>query len=271
MKAAAPPLSAEIALILKLTGSILILGTIVDCLLLTVPPNFMDSDWLASLIREWVSRGVLPLLGLAVLLLGVWITPITAAEEPAQSSKKKGGQSWVSGAIGLAMSLGILFVLMAPLYFNSSRLTSASATRQINEQAAQAQQQLNADLAQRKAQVNAFLSNPEQTAQLQTELTNPQLSDSEKEQLQELQDLLKQTQSNPKVLDQRIAEARKSATEQIQQQQQQARDQLITNTRKLRIHTILTSLLLAIGYLTIAWTGVQSPQPKRTRLKAKTR
>lgn len=271
MKAAAPPLSAELALILKLTGSILILGTLVDCLLLTVPPNFMNSNWLESLIREWVSRGILPLLGLAVLLLGVWITPLKAAEESAQSSKKKGGQRWVTGAIALAMSLGILFLLMAPLYFNSSRLSSAAATRQINDQAAQAQQQLNAELTQRRVQVDAFLSDPEQTAQLQAELANPQLSDSEKAQLQQLQDLLKQTQNNPKALDQKIAEARKAATEQIQQQQQQARDQFVTNTRKLRIHTILTSLLLAIGYLTIAWTGVQSPQPKRTRLQAKTR
>ncbi|HEY9699739.1 MAG TPA: HpsJ family protein [Trichocoleus sp.] len=265
MKADASPLSAYIARILKLTGSILILGTIVDCLLLMIPPNFMDNEWLSSLIREWVNRGVLPLIGVAVLLLGVWAAP----HQKETSGKKKPGQGWVTGAIGLAMSLGILFLLAAPLYFNSSRLASADATRQINDQAAQAQQQLNTQLAQRQAQVKALLSNPEQVDQLQTALANASSSGDQKAELQQIQDLLKQAQNDPKVIDQQVATARQAGTEQIQQQQQQARDQLTLNTRKLRIHTILTSLLLAIGYLLVAWTGISSPKPKLTRQKAR--
>ena len=61
-------------------GLVLIVGTLLDYLMLMLPPNFGDSAWLASLIKDYVSRGTVPLLGIALLVLGVWLRPECKSE-----------------------------------------------------------------------------------------------------------------------------------------------------------------------------------------------
>jgi murein L,D-transpeptidase YcbB/YkuD len=161
-----------------------------------------------------------------------------------------------------------LFTLLIPLYFNSSRLASAAATREINEQAKQAEQQLNEQLTERREQINLLLSDSAQRQELEAQLEDSAQSPFSPEQrteLQQLLDLVQRVQETPKLLEQELTQAQQEGIQQIKTQQQQERDQMIAETRKLRIHTILTALTLAIGYGVIAWTGMSVPQKRQVR------
>jgi ABC-type multidrug transport system fused ATPase/permease subunit len=244
------------ALILKVVGVVLILGTLLDYVVLAVPPDFSNSEWFANLINEWVSRAAVPLLGLALLFLGVRF----------DRNSEAGFKGLPVVAIGLSALLGIVFLILAPLYFNSSRLTSAAQTRQINEQAAQAERQLNNLLAQQRARVSAIVSNEDQLARLQQQLDSLDLSEEQQAQLKQIRATLDKVKSDPKALDQEVAKARTEGINQIKQKQTEALDELQSELRRNRLHTTLSSLIFSVGYLLIAWIGLggaKAPARKR--------
>ncbi|MBW4657766.1 MAG: HpsJ family protein [Drouetiella hepatica Uher 2000/2452] len=252
------------ALILKLTGVILILGVLLDYVVLSFPPNFNNFDWLVGLINEWVGRGTVPLLGVAFIVFGTWIDR-TSGHSPADRS------ALMTGALVLSLLLGIIFLLFVPLHFNSSRLSSAASTRQINDQAAQAQQQLEATLAQQKAKVTALLANPQQVAQLQQQLDSAEIPADQQAQLQQLKDTLQKVKADPKVLDQEVDKARSQGMSQIQQQQQQQLDQVQGQMRNSRNQATLNSFLLSIGYFIVAATGLGTARAGRVKSSRRSR
>lgn len=254
-----------IALILKVAGLLLVLGVLVDFVMLMIPPNFLDSEWLSNLISEWVGRGTIPLIGLALILFGAWVGQ---KQVPGQSPKS--GQGWVSWALLLSGVLGVLFLLLSPVYFRSNQLASAAETRQINEAAASAESQLNSELELRRSQVSALVTNQELADQLRQQLQNlEQLSSEEQAFLQEVQTTLDQVQDDPNALDQKVEEARQEGLSRIQQQQQQAIAEATADLRKSRIRVTLNSLLLAAGYLAIAASGLGQRAPKSARAKVR--
>lgn len=254
------------ALILKAAGVILILGTLVDYIMLMVPPNFLDSEWLASLIGDWVARGAVPLLGLSLLFLGVWF-------ESDSGRSKTGTKGLPSLALVASALLGLTFLILAPLYFNSSRLVSATQTRQINQQAELYRGQLATLLEQQKARVDAIVSNEDQFAELQNQLNNLDLSDEQQNQLRQIKSTLDKVKSDPKALDQEVEKARTEGLNQIETQQQEALSKVQAELRRDRFRITVSSLLFSVGYLAIAWIGLissKSPAPsKRKSRKAK--
>lgn len=267
MKAATQsPWLSFISLALKLAGLVLILGALVDFIVLAVPPNFTNSSWLANVISEWVGRANIPLMGLALILLGIWIGQGAGGEGIAG----KPSRNWLIGALVLSGLLGIFFLLLAPVYFRSSQLASAAETRQINQQAAAAETQLNSQLELQRNQVSAVLSNQELLEQLQQQMQNAsQLSDQEQSFLQQVQSILEEVKNDPDALDQKVEEARQQGMQQIKAQQQQAIDNLTGEMKKSRARITLSSLLLAIGYLIVAGSGLgavgQAQAKGRTR------
>lgn len=252
------------ALILKVAGIVLILVTLVDYILLAIPPDFLNSEWLAALISSWVGRGTVPLLGLAIFFLGVWFEQRYTSSS---SANRFGRLSTL--AFALSALLGIMFLVLAPLYFNSSRLTSAAQTRQINQQAAEAESQLDALLEQQRNRVSAIVSNKEQLAQLEQQLNTLDLPADQQAQLEQVRTTLEKVKSDPKALDQEVATARTKGLKQIQDKQKAALDKLQSGLRRDRIHTTLSSLIFAIGYLVIAWTGLSSGSAKVSRVKSR--
>lgn len=274
MKAALSP-TAYAAMSLKLVGGLMIVGSIVDCLLLMVPPNFLDQVWLSALIRDWILRGTVPLIGFALLLLGSWAEVTAGSMAPKRSGhKQKSAQSRSTTiAVFLALCYSILFVLLIPLYFNSSRLASAVETRQMNEQAAEAQQELSDRLNERREQINLLLSDNSRRRELQAQVKNAdannplqtQFSAEQRTELQQMLELAERVANNPSVLEQELGKARQAGLEQIKAQQQQEWNRITAATRRLRIHTIVMALLLSIGYGTIAWTGMNTSQHRSVR------
>lgn len=244
---------AYTALILKLAGLLLILGVAVDFIVLMIPANFLDSNWLSNLLSEWVGRGTIPLIGLALILFGFWVEQRHESTLRGQATNR-GGWFWTFALSGF---LGLLFLILAPVYFRSNQLASASITREINEAAASAENQLDSELELRRNQVSALVGNQELAAQLQQQLqAADQLSSEEQAFLQEVQDTLEQVKDDPNVLDQKVEEARQQGLARIQEEQQQAITERTGSLRQSRIRVTLNSVLLAVGYLLIAVQGM---------------
>lgn len=261
-----------ISLALKLAGLVLILGVLVDFIVIVIPPNFTDSQWLTNLISEWVGRANIPLMGLALIVFGIWIGQGAGTD----AANEKSSSSWLVWSLVLSALLGITFLLLAPVYFRSSQLASAAETRQINQQAAAAEGQLDSQLELQRNQVSAVLSNQELLDQLQQRMdTASQLSEQEQTFLQQVQEILQEVKNDPDALDQKVEEARQQGMQQIQAEQQKAIDNLTNEMRKSRIRITLSSIVLAIGYFIVAGSGLsaarQSNPKAKTRTKAKSK
>lgn len=268
MKADVQPTFASFASFsLKLAGLLLISGVLVDYFVLIIPPNFLNSAWLANLISEWVGRGTIPLIGLALILFGVWVGQNGGAE-----SRHSADRGWLQLSLIVAGVLGVIFLLSAPIYFRSNQLASAAETRQINEAAAAAEQQLNAQLEAQREQVSAVVSNQELLDRVQQQLqasASGDLPDEQQTFLQELQETIDQVKDDPDALNQRVEEARQQGLSRIQEEQQQELEKLTRDLRKSRIRITLNSLLLAIGYFIILLSGVGTPGSSKPKSKAK--
>jgi hypothetical protein len=265
MKALLQPNSygALIALCLKLTGIILILIALIDLIFAAVPPDFLNPDWLSNLLAQWVGQGIGPMMGLAVLFLGIWLGAQQGDRLPLRL---------LNTSLMVCGLLGVLFLLLVPLHFNSSRLASAAATRTLNQEALAAEQDLKQQLSQRRELARALLADPARQAELKRQLEQDDLSESQRAQLQTVKAAVDRLQADPKRLDQDIEAAFQEGMSQIQAQQQAAQNQFTGEMRELRLRVSLTSLLLSAGYLSIAWTGFglgKQRQPKMRRARAK--
>jgi hypothetical protein len=252
--------SSNVPHLLKLTGLILILGIIVDYLTLAFPPNFLDNEWLANLIDQFVGRGVVPLIGLALLFWGMLMD---------DSINQGAARRLLTPAVLLAAGFGVMFLLFTPLYFNSNRLVSAASSQAINQEAETAAQQLDRQLTMRQGQVNALISNREQAAKLDAELQNAQVTSADKAQLQELKETLDRVKNDPKLLASEVAKARAVGIEQIEARQGQAKLNLQEEMRRARLRITSISFILAVGYLMVSWTGFGVMKGNQTYLPAK--
>jgi hypothetical protein len=237
--------SSSIALFLKLAGLALILGIVIDYLTLATPPNFLNNEWLSNLIDQFVGRGVVSLLGLALLFLGVWV----------DETEGRSAQKLMAPAVVLAIGFGLMFLLFTPLYFNSNRLVSAATTQKINQEAENAAQALDRQLAMRQGQVNALIGNEEQLAALKADLANEQINPDDRAVLQELKETLDRVKRDPKLLQQEVLKAREAGIKAIKERQEAAKASLQDDLRGARLRITSISFVLAIGYLIIGWTG----------------
>ncbi|MEM8602506.1 MAG: HpsJ family protein [Cyanobacteria bacterium P01_H01_bin.121] len=225
-----------IALALKSIGLAMVAISIFDFLLLAWPPVGPDINWLewrVSVLSQVIDRGVIPLLGLAIISLGVWIS-----SQCGQKGLFTGGLLLV--ALGLSAILGLTCLGLAGYHVREVRLASAAATREINEQAQTAEAQLDTRLNQEVEALGALL----ESGQVPPQLDNPQL-----------EDLLAAYEQNPQVLEQRQELARNQALSQIRQEQLVARQETQQQFRQSMFRIPVSGVLLATGYLILAWFG----------------
>ncbi|MCU0565513.1 MAG: HpsJ family protein [Oculatellaceae cyanobacterium Prado106] len=260
-----------VALFLKIVGAILIVGILVDYSTLALPPDFLNNSWVANLIDQFVGRGVVPLLGFALVFLGIGV----GQEFSAKGRAGKGDRTLILTSTCIALFLGLMFLVFTPLYFRSSQLVSASSSREINDQALNAENQLNQQLGMRRGQVSLLMGDEDRMAELRDELRSDRLSPQDKAQLQDLQETITRLKGDPKLLEEEVEKARQSGIEQIKARQDQAQEQLRTEMRRARLRITSISFLLAIGYLIIGWNtfsttrNSESPQAKSRKPKAK--
>jgi len=246
MIATRPNNAAPIALALKVVGSILLAIAVIDYLVLLFPLELGEPQWRFQLSSQVVDRGVLPLLGVAILGLSIWIEQLSELSE-------KGVIKPVLMVASAAMSL--LFFIMGPMHFIDAGQASAAATRQVNDRTDQAEVQLDARLQQERAQINAVISDPSQLQDLERQLTSDELPDDAKERLTVIKDNLNRFKDDPSLLEEQQENTRNRALAAIRSNGLEENNRVALEFRKSRLRVPLSSVMLAGAFMFIFWTG----------------
>ena len=246
---------------LKVAGGVMILSALLDFIVLTFPTQISNPGWLINLATQLVDRGIVPMVGIALLLAGYWISSASAG--PQESPKKiLDLRLW---ALLLACLLGLIYLLLFPIHLNNVYRVQNQRLEQISQQAEEAEQELEATIQseefqnrieQRKTQLKAQITDLLQNeGRLQEAIANNELPP-------QVQDLLERAKTDPAVIDQFLDEQASELPNQllgrIRNRKEELEDNTSTTTFKSSLQTGINSLLLAIGYVTIGGTGLKS-------------
>ncbi|MEM0981332.1 MAG: HpsJ family protein [Cyanobacteria bacterium P01_H01_bin.58] len=234
------------AIALKLVGIVTILSSLLDFVILLVPPDFTNQQWLLNLTTNIVDRGIVPLVGIALLLAGYWIERT--------SGKGQSGNLLIDlrfWACAIASFLGIVYLLTTFLHVNTVRMSTREALAQVEREANQAttqlEERLTAEVNQQQSQLQLLF---QQEETLQSAIESGQIP----EQVLDFRD-------DPAALDdflsQRVGEARQRIETEIGTRREEARGQIREEAIKSALRIATSSILLTIGYVVVGWTGLR--------------
>lgn len=256
--------SSVAARTLKVVGIILILSALLDCIVLSLPgetSDMINRGWQLAAATQIVDRGIIPLMGIALLMTGFWVDSSSGVSIERRNV-------WVDlrfWALLISSLLGLIYLLLVPVHLNNTRLELKDALAQVDQEAGQAEGQLEGQIkseqfkaqveqlkSQRRSQIGALLQDD---AKLQQALKSPDVP-------KELKAVLQESKNDPKALDkfleQQAQELPNQARNEIRTRKQQKEKELRTRSRNSSLQTGISSLLLAIGYITVGWTGLRS-------------
>jgi hypothetical protein len=249
------------ALALKIAGIIFIISSLLDYFVLAYPFKPLDPRWQISFTTDIVDRGIVPMVGMCLLLIGYWIEGSRGA---GVAAPRESGSIIKLPVFILASLLGLMFLLLVPLHLNNMRIVSADTLEQIDKGATQAQQRLTAEINNLKES----LKDPKRVEQLDLriqqinqiinsgQVNGQQLS---QEQLQEAQNTknalenLRKLRGNPKAEEEFINQLQNRLASQKLERETLARKEAF----KQGFRTGMSSLLLAGGYMAIGWLGLK--------------
>lgn len=251
------------ARILKIVGIILIVSFLLDCLVMLFPASFLDRQWQMGLTSRLVDRGIIPMVGLAFLFAGFGIESNAGLANP----NRKIFSDIKFWALLFSSLLGLLFLLLFPLHLNNISLDRTQKLDQVNQQASQMENKLQSQLKdpdvrkkiesqmqeEVKNQFNQLLTDEQKLNEaLKSDALPPQVKD-----------LLRKSKEDPKALDQYL-EQRVSADAlgnqqltQIRGEKEKLTEQIKISSVKSGLQTGISSLLLAVGYVAIGWSGLK--------------
>ncbi|MGB7442443.1 MAG: HpsJ family protein [Coleofasciculaceae cyanobacterium] len=238
------------ALALKTVGLVMIVSSLVDYIVLAIPSPGVDTlqrEWQLNLITQLVDRGIIPMVGISLLLVGYWIGESLTRADTEPRSAVSDLRFW---ALLLSSLLGLIFLLVVPLHLNNVRLQSKQAQEQIEQRATQAETQLESQTSQ----IDAILGDEQKLGELDRAIESGQVQGQDLARLQALKQQIENFKQDPKALNQRIDEAKIKLRTEKQEAEKRARSEAL----KLGLRTGLSSLLLAIGYIVIGGMGLRS-------------
>ena len=239
------------ALALKLVGGITILAALVDFLVLLLPPDLLNRTWQITTTTQLVDRGIVPLVGIALLFTGFWIDSYVRG-------KRGSGSLFLDVRFWtclLACILGLLFAVLAPVHMNNVRLQSQEALTQVSTEATEAanqlEQRLNVEVTQQRDRISSLLNNPEQIDQL---LASGNVTAEQAAQIRQFED-------NPESLDEflsgQASQLRTRLETEIGTRREEATKRVRSEATKASIRIALSSILLAVGYAGIGISGIR--------------
>ncbi|AFZ12858.1 hypothetical protein Cri9333_1978 [Crinalium epipsammum PCC 9333] len=246
-------------LALKLVGAILILSSLLDYIVLLFPFNPTDKAWQLNTTSQLVDRGIIPLLGIALLIAGYWMS--------SRDNDRVAGKPWQDlrfWALLLSSFLGLIFLLLVPLHLSNSNAQKDLAIQQINQEASQAETQLQGQLQQ----VEVLAKDERRLKELDQAINSGQVQGEQLARLTALREQLQKFKQDPKALNQQLETLRT----QIRSRKLDAETKANQQAFKLGIRTALSSLLLAVGYIALGWTGLRSigfSQSGRRKVKSR--
>ena len=256
--------SSVAARTLKVVGIILILSALLDCIVLSLPgetSDLLNRGWQLTAATQIVDKGIIPLIGIALLMTGFWVDSSSGVSIERRNV-------WLDlrfWALLISSLFGLVYLSLVPVHLNNTRLELKDALAQVDQEAGQAEGQLEAQLkspqfkaqveqlkSQRRSQIGALL---EDDGKLQEALKSPEVP-------KELKAVLEESKNDPKALDKFLEQQAQSlptqARNEIRTRKQQKEKELRTRSRNSSLQTGINSLLLAIGYITVGWTGLRS-------------
>jgi hypothetical protein len=256
--------SSVAAQTLKVVGIILILSALLDCIVLSLPgetSDFLNRAWQLAAATQIVDRGIIPLMGIALLMTGFWVDSSSGVS----IERRKVWLDLRFWALLISSLLGLVYLFLVPVHLNNTGLELKEALAQVDREAGQAEGELEAQIKsdqfkgqieqlknQRRAQIAALLQDD---GKLQQALQSSDVP-------QELKTVLRNSKNDPKALDnfleQQAQELPTQARNEIRTRKQQKEKELRTRSRNSSLQTGISSLLLAIGYITVGWTGLRS-------------
>lgn len=246
------PIPSQAAQFLKLAGLVLILFTLLNYVMLLFPLNLGDVEWRLRFTTQLVDRGILPILGIALMFSAYGFEDILGISK---AQPKIGWNTLKFWVYLMSLFLGVLFLLLIPLHVTSAIAGSNQAIERVNQDAADAKEQLEERLAQQQAQITDLLKSDQRVEDFTggVELTEEQ------------SETLEKFKNDPEALKLQAATIRDRLTEQIERRKQQAQQRSQNGAFKSIVRTGISSLLLASCYLTIGWSGFRGNRPRRAR------
>lgn len=239
-------------LALKTAGAVLILVSLSELVfLLWLPPDNPNNIVLEG-VRWWlyatsqvVDRGLLPLVGIAFAVAGDWIT-IVSTEDGGDR-----GNGWRVGTFTLASLLGLIFVLIIPFQLLSTNDLKAQDLKNLSEEVTQREQKMKSSLQQIRSQSKE--KTQEQITQIEKQLQSGQVQGEMLANLQITKARLEVLLADP----QRFSQLAAQDIPQLQKQKRDIETKINERMLKTGVRTSVASLLLAIAYITIGWTGLK--------------
>ncbi len=243
-----PSLAALTAISLKVAGLITIVSALVDYLTLLIPLDFGNAQWQLATATQITDRGILPLVGIALMLTSLWIdgTRKTAAQPGFWQTIDV--RFWLCI---LASLLSLLYLILPVFHLSAVRLSSQAALQQVGAEASQAssqmEQRLSTELGQQQQQLQALMQNQELLTQA---IKSGQLP-------KDIEKYRNDPEGLKQFLQKQADQARERVQNQIGSRRAEAERRVQVESWKAAIRTLITSLLLAVGYAVIGWQGLR--------------
>jgi hypothetical protein len=230
----------QTSLVLPIVGVILLLTVVYDFTVRLFTLDGNKPDLQLNFLNELIDRGVIALLGVALIYAGFWINRSLGQTKP-NVNAESGTPTWRSAqfwTFAVASMLGLLFLLLIPFHFSvSGQILSAASTRADQQEA-----QIKFQIQQQQQEVQSILAG----GQLDQLLQRKDLAPDKVAILQELK-------KDPQAFDKKAAQQ----LEEMTKQKQQALDQVGKEVTLNRWRAEARSLLLTLGFIAIGWTGLR--------------
>jgi hypothetical protein len=253
MTAASSGSSRTISLgfILTVAGTCVALAAGLDFFTLLFPdPTPTSVEWRLNTLTQLVDRGVVPLLGFSLILMGRWLTIVSDS-----TGRKRSLPPLILIVFIASGLLGLAYLGIAPFHFRDSGIASTNAIAQLNRQVEQAEQQLDSRINQEVNAISGLMGDERQLQQLQN--SSGAVTKEQQQQIDELLTQIKEFKANPNALEAKVKESREQFLAQIRLQKTNVERQIQTDYWRSSIRIPMSSLLLALGYGFIAISGFQ--------------
>lgn len=235
---------------LTIVGFVLIAAALLDYFILFLPPELDNRQWQINFVSQMVDRGIVPLVGMAFVMVGSWLGGEGRSALPVNPR---------FATLILASVLGVLFLVMVPLHISNVQTEKGNAVKRIQEQASQAEGNLTNAIAsqieQERGRIQALLQNDKVLNQAiaQGQIKGDQVA------------LLDQFKKNPGEVDKYLNDTAKKEEERLRKEisdrQGKAETEANQTALKAGMRTGLSSALLAVGFALIGWSGLRELRP----------
>ncbi|MDJ0704223.1 MAG: HpsJ family protein [Leptolyngbyaceae cyanobacterium MO_188.B28] len=228
---------------LKLVGIVTILASLLDFAVLLLPIDLLDRQWQIGVTTQLVDRGIVPLVGVTLILTGEWIESYVSTA-PRRRNLLTDSRFWASL---LSTILGIVFLLLAVFHPGNVISVRGDTLQKINDEASQRTAQVENRFNQQRNEIEVLTNNQDQLQQAIESGRLPQ------EQLVILQQLQRDPEGVNQLLEQRLG----ADKAQIGAGLQEAQKRVNLEAWESGIRVVISGLMLGIGFSAIGWIGLR--------------